>query len=111
MGALLGLAVEIKLGSPRRHHLGFLGVRDFSNQWNERFASPADLRLALDKTDLSMFLKSKGVTFVAQQQRFEVIVAELEGSLPQLSTVRRASEVRITPTKRYVASRGRSTAI
>ena len=53
-------------------------MRDFSNQWKERFASPADLRLALDKADMSMFLKNKGLTFVAQQQRFEVIVAELE---------------------------------
>ena len=78
--ALLGLAVEIKLGSPRRHHLGFLGMRDFSKQWKERFASPAELRVALDKADMSMFLKNKGVTFVAQQQRFEAIVAELEVS-------------------------------
>jgi len=78
--ALLGLAVEIKLGSPRRHHLGFLGMRDFSKQWKERFTSPAELRVALDKADMSMFLKNKGLTFVAQQQRFEVIVAELEVS-------------------------------
>ena len=76
--ALLGLAVEMKSRSQRKHHLGFLGMRDFSNQWKERFASPAELRLALNKADLSMFLKSKGVTSFAQQQRFEAIVAELE---------------------------------
>src|SRR5207249_2575393 len=78
--ALLGLAVEMKLRSQRKHRLGFLGVRDFSNQWKEGFASPAELRLALNKADLSMFLKSKGVTSLAQQQRFEAIVAELEFS-------------------------------
>ena len=32
----------------------------------------------MNKADLSMFLKSKGVTSLAQQQRFEAIVAELE---------------------------------
>src|SRR4029077_3191124 len=76
--ALLGLAVEMKLLSQRKHHLGFLGVRDFSNQCKERFASPTELKLALNKADLRMFLKSKGVTSPAQQQRFEAIVADLE---------------------------------
>jgi hypothetical protein len=75
--ALLGLAVEMREGSITRHYLGFLGVGEFSNLWKERFASPGELRHALDKIDLKAFLQSKPASFRALQQRFKAVVSEL----------------------------------
>ena len=76
--ALLGLAVELRFCETRRHHLALLGVGDFSNQWQERFASEAELRFAITDTDLGAFLSTRPVRFHGHERRFGEIVASLD---------------------------------
>jgi hypothetical protein len=75
--ALLGLAVELRDGSTRRHFLGFLGARDFSHQWKEKYRSPSDLKRALSTVDLAVFLHRCPVRFRKHLNRFEEILDHL----------------------------------
>ena len=75
--ALLGLAAELRTGSTKTPDLGFLGVGNFSNQWREEFASPTELRYALNGADLRAFLQKQPVRFREHQGRFDSIVEQL----------------------------------
>lgn len=75
--ALLGLAVELRAGAPRRHYLAFLGRGSFAEQWHERFASPSELRVALAAEDVAAFLATCPLRFRSQSERFSSIVSEL----------------------------------
>jgi hypothetical protein len=75
--ALLGLAAELLAGSTKTHYLGFLGVGDFSSQWKEKFASPVELRHALNGVDLRTFLQTRRKRFREHQERFDNIVEHM----------------------------------
>lgn len=75
--ALLGLAAELRADSKKAHYLGFLGVGDFSNQWKETFASPIELRQALNGANLRTFLQKQPLRFREHQERFDIIVEQL----------------------------------
>lgn len=75
--ALLGLAVEMCVGSTRHHYLAFLGTGEFANQWQERFPSVAELRRAIANTDLGAFLNRQPIRFRQHQKRFNEIVENL----------------------------------
>lgn len=76
--ALLGLAVELHVGGPRRHHLAFLGRGEFADLWHERFASAVELRLAIARTDLGSFLRTQPGRFSERARRFSEIVSSLD---------------------------------
>lgn len=76
--ALLGLAVEMQVGAPRKHYLAVLGAGEFSNQWQEQFSSVAELRHAITNADLPSFLSKRPVRFREHQRRFNEIVASLD---------------------------------
>jgi hypothetical protein len=75
--ALLGLAVEMRVGAPRHHYLALLGAGEFANQWQEQFASIAELRHAIASTDLASFLSKQPIRFREHQARFNEIVEHL----------------------------------
>ena len=75
--ALLGLAVELKLGSEKEHFLGFLGSGSFADQWKERFDSIEGLRHALAEVDCAPFLEKQTLYFREHATRFAQIVKGL----------------------------------
>ena len=75
--ALLGLAVELKLGSEKEHFLGFLGSGSFSDQWKERFDSIEGLRQALAEVDCASFLEKQPLHFRERAPRFAQILESL----------------------------------
>jgi hypothetical protein len=76
--AVLGLAVELHFGTPRRHCLALLSDGAFARQWQEGFATPEEVRLALAEADLEAFLKRRPVRFQEHALRFTEIVSQLE---------------------------------
>ena len=74
---LLGLAVELQLGSEKEHFLGFLGSGNFVDQWKERFDSIESLRQALLEADYVSFLANKPLHLRDQAPRFAQIVKTL----------------------------------
>ena len=75
--ALLGLAVEMRVGAPRHHYLAFLGAGEFANQWQEQYASVDDLRHDIASTALASFLHKQPIRFREHQSRFIEIVENL----------------------------------
>lgn len=75
--ALLGLAVELQLGSEKEHFLGFLGAGSFSDQWKERFDSIEGLQQALMEADHAPFLEKQPLHFRKHAPRFVQIVKSL----------------------------------
>ena len=75
--ALLSLAVELRAGAPKRNYLAFLGRGTFSEQWQERFASPLELRAAVGAEDAVSFLAKCPSKFRSHSERFSSIVSEL----------------------------------
>jgi hypothetical protein len=76
--ALLGLAVEAKTQTQRRHHLVMLGRGPFERMWKEGFKEPVQLRSALTATDLQVFLQSLPVDFSQRLEHLRRIVGELQ---------------------------------
>ena len=76
--ALLGLAVELRVGGPRRHCLTVLGRGDFASQWDEHFGSATELKLAIAHEDLDAFLSTQPDRFLRHEGRFREIVASLD---------------------------------
>lgn len=76
--ALLGLAVELRAGAPRRHCLVLLGRGDFAGQWHEQFGSVTELKLAIAHEDLDTFLTTQPDRFLKHAARFREIVAGLD---------------------------------
>ncbi len=72
--ALLGVAVESHTGRQRSHSLLLLGKGDFSGLWQERFASVAELRQAI-QTDVGSFLNGSRKGFRPQEKRFRELAA------------------------------------
>ncbi len=76
--ALLGLAVEMYVGAPRRHCLALVGARDFPSQWREHYSSVTELKLALARVDPAPFLAAQPARFHRHEDRFMAIVASLD---------------------------------
>ncbi len=76
--ALLGLAVEMYVGAPRRHCLVLVGARDFPSQWREHYSSVTELKLALARVDPAPFLAAQPTRFHRHEDRFMAIVASLD---------------------------------
>lgn len=75
--ALVGLAVELRAGAPKRHYLAFLGRGAFAELWQERFASLTELRAAVAAEDGASFLAKCPLKFGSHGERFSLIVSEL----------------------------------
>jgi hypothetical protein len=75
--ALLGLAVELRVGEERDHHLALLGSGNFVSQWTERFASIDALKLAVAAVDSESFLGGMPARFRDHKERFKRITRQL----------------------------------
>jgi hypothetical protein len=76
--ALLGLAIEMKEGKPKKHYLILLGKGVFANQWVKRFESIDRLTEAIASEDLAKFLHNKPRHFRERQQLFSQIVEQMQ---------------------------------
>ena len=72
--ALLGVAVESHTGRRRSHSLLLLGKGDFSDLWQERFASVAELQQAM-QADVASFLSEGRKDFRPHEERFREVAA------------------------------------
>jgi hypothetical protein len=75
--ALLGLAIEIKEGNPKRHFLGFLGAGEFKDQWKEKFVDSRALRCAIEAADISEFIGKQPLRFRPFEARLRDIAKEM----------------------------------
>ncbi|MEP7306397.1 MAG: hypothetical protein ABJA98_12845, partial [Acidobacteriota bacterium] len=78
--ALLGLAVEMRVGMPRSHYLALLGPGRFDTLWQARFETLSDLSNAIAEADLAEFLRKQPVRFRSNQDRFNQIVQNMRVS-------------------------------
>ena len=75
---LLGLAVELKEGTQKMHHLGFLGAGRFQDQWKEKYKDIDSLRIALQSFEINAFLNKQPLKFRPFASRLRAILAEME---------------------------------
>lgn len=76
--ALLGLAVELHVGAPRRHCLVLVGASDFPSVWGERYSSVTELKIALAGVDPAPFLAARPAHVHKHADRFLAILASLD---------------------------------
>lgn len=76
--ALLGLAVEMYVGAPRRHCLALVGAKDFPSQWREHYSSVTELKIALAGVDPAPFLAAQPARLHRHEDRFMAILASLD---------------------------------
>lgn len=75
--ALLGIAIEQHFNRPLKHGLILLGSGNFENQWQEGFASLAELRSALEAADQRTFMHRQAAHLRGSLDRFLSVVAEM----------------------------------
>jgi hypothetical protein len=76
--ALMALALELQLGSPRRHCFALIDAGDFRSQWKGRYSSVTELKIALSHEDPTLFLRAQAERFHKHEERFMEIVVSLD---------------------------------